>query len=518
MKLSLKLPLAFAMALLLLFMGGVFGIRTLNHAVDTYRLEVLSHVSANKKAADIAGHFSVAIQEWKNVLLRGKNPKDLDTYWAAHQKEMGKVIQGLDELGKEMDDATSRDLASRLGLAMQGAAKAYEGAFEAYKASDLDATAGDKAARGKDREAAGLLVELRKHLSEEEDKASASASALAASGSRLAYGVMTLVTLIGFAGSIWMSRQIVRPLSEAVDAAEKVSQGDLTSTFHTNGKDEVAALLRALHTMQEHLSTLVTKVREGAEGVSHASAEIAQGNHDLSMRTEQQASALQETAASMDQLGATVSRSADGAAQANDQAMSASEVASRGGEVVSRVVDTMKGIHSASHRISEIIGVIDGIAFQTNILALNAAVEAARAGEQGRGFAVVAAEVRSLAGRSAEAAKEIKSLIGASVEQVSLGSEQAAQAGHTMAEVVKAIREVSTMVSEISSTSHEQRIGVSQAGQAVTQIDEATQQNAALVEQMAAAASGLKQQAQELVSLVAVFKLHPGAEKQLVFV
>ena len=507
MKLSLKLPLAFALALVLLFMGGVFGIRTLNHAVDTYRIDVLRHVEANKKAADIAGQFSVAIQEWKNVLLRGKNPKDLDLYWAAHQKEMAKVIEGVDALSREMDDSTSRDLTTRLSTAMGGTAKAYESAFMAFKESGFDATVGDKAARGKDRESAGLLITLRKHLSEEEALASESASALASRGSALAYGVMTLVTLIGFAGSIWMSRQIVRPLSEAVSAADKVSRGDLTATLSPEGQDEIAHLLRSLQTMQANLSTLVTKVRQGAENVSHASAEIAHGNHDLSIRTEQQASALQETAASMDELGATVSRSSEGAAQANERAASASEVATRGGDAVGKVVETMKGIHTASSRISEIIGVIDGIAFQTNILALNAAVEAARAGEQGRGFAVVAAEVRSLAGRSAEAAKEIKSLINASVEQVALGSSQAAQAGHTMAEVVNAIREVSTMVSDISNASHEQRIGVSQAGHAVTLIDEATQQNAALVEQMAAAASGLKEQAKELVGVVTVFRL-----------
>ncbi len=507
MKLSLKLPLAFALALVLLFMGGVFGIRTLNHAVDTYRIDVLRHVEANKKAADIAGQFSVAIQEWKNVLLRGKNPKDLDTYWAAHQKEVAKVIEGVNALSREMDDAISRDLATRLASAMVSTAKAYETAFMAFKESGFDATVGDKAARGKDRESAALLIALRKHLSEEEAQASESASALASRGSALAYGVMSLVTLIGFAGSIWMSRQIVRPLSEAVNAADRVSRGDLSTALHPRGQDEIALLLRSLQTMQTNLSTLVTKVRQGAENVSYASAEIAHGNHDLSIRTEQQASALQETAASMDELGATVSRSSEGAAQANERAVSASEVASRGGDAVGKVVETMKGIHTASSRISEIIGVIDGIAFQTNILALNAAVEAARAGEQGRGFAVVAAEVRSLAGRSAEAAKEIKSLINASVEQVALGSSQAAQAGHTMEEVVNAIREVTTMVNDISNASQEQRIGVSQAGHAITLIDETTQQNAALVEQMAAAASGLKEQAKELVGVVTVFRL-----------
>jgi methyl-accepting chemotaxis protein len=508
MKLSLKLPLAFATALVLLFLAGLFGISTLNHAVDTYRVEVLRHVDANKRAADIAGHFAVAIQEWKNVLLRGKNPKDLDTYWTAHQKGMEQVISGLEALAPAMDDPVSKDLTKRLAQAMRTTAAGYAEAFAAFKASDFDATAGDKAARGKDRESAKLLQELRKHLSQEEAQASSVASALAARGSVLAYGVMTLVSLIGIAGSVWMSRQIVRPLTEAMGVAERVSQGDLTTRLEPQGHDEVATLLRSLQTMQSKLSQLVTQVRQGAQSVSHASAEIAQGNHDLSVRTEQQASALQQTAASMEQLGATVRRSAESAMQVNTRAVHASGVALRGGEVVSSVVETMKDIHTASDRIAEIIGVIDGIAFQTNILALNAAVEAARAGEQGRGFAVVAAEVRSLAGRSAEAAREIKTLISASVGQVATGSAQVSRAGDTMSEVVRAIQEVSAMVGDISTASHEQRAGVGQAVQAVALIDQTTQQNAALVEQMAAAATALKQQAQDLVSMVAAFKLH----------
>ena len=506
MKLSLKLPLAFALALALLFIGGVFGIATVNHAVTTYRVDVLSHVDANKKAADISSQFSVAIQEWKNVLLRGKNPKDLDAYWAAHQKEMGKVIAGIDALALEMDDDVSKSTAAKLNQSMRAAAKAYEVAFEAYKASDFDFATGDKAARGKDREAAALLQELRKHLSEQEASSSEAASALAAQGSALAYSVMVAVTLIGLIGSIWMSRQIVRPLNEAVQAADLVSRGDLTTPLRADGSDEIAALLRSLQTMQHSLSRLVNKVREGAESVSHASSEIAHGNQDLSNRTEQQAAALQQAAASMDELGATVSRSADSAVRANQMANNASQVAVQGGEVVDRVVAAMGGIHQSSGRIAEIIGVIDGIAFQTNILALNAAVEAARAGEQGRGFAVVASEVRSLAGRSAEAAKEIKRLIGSSVDQVERGSNEAAQAGHTMKEVVNAIHGVSAMVEEITTASAEQRIGVTLAGDAVTQIDQATQQNAALVEEMAAAAAGLKHQAKELVEMVSVFR------------
>lgn len=507
MKLSLKLPLAFALALALLFVGGMFGITQLNRAVDTYKGEVLHHVAANKKAADIASDFATAVQEWKNVLLRGKEPQDLDKYWAAHLKEMKSVSEGLQTLNTMLEEGESKATALKLAAAMQVAAQGYQKGLEDYKASGMDFQAGDKAARGKDRDAAALLGDLRVQLSKKEKDASEIASAEAVRGSQLAYSVMILVTLAGLAGSIWLSRQIVRPLNEAVLVAEKVANGDLTSPLRIQGRDEVAALMTSLQTMQGSLSLLVTKVREGSQGVAHVSAEIAQGNHDLSARTEQQASALQETAASMEELGATVSRSADSARQANQMATNASSVARQGGDVVAQVVHTMKGINESSTRISDIISVIDGIAFQTNILALNAAVEAARAGEQGRGFAVVASEVRALAGRSAEAAKEIKQLISTSVERVEQGTALVDRAGSTMSEVVDSIRRVTDMMGEISAASAEQNSGVAQVSDAVSQIDQATQQNAALVEQMAAAASGLKTQAQDLVALVAVFKL-----------
>jgi len=260
----------------------------------------------------------------------------------------------------------------------------------------------------------------------------------------------------------------------------------------------------------------VHRVRLNADSVATASAEISQGNSDLSMRTEEQASALEETAASMEELSSTVRQNAENARQGNQLAQNASTVAVRGGEVVGQVVDTMKGINDASRKIADIIGVIDGIAFQTNILALNAAVEAARAGEQGRGFAVVASEVRSLAGRSAEAAKEIKGLISDSVQRVEQGTVLVDQAGTTMAEVVAAIRRVTDIMGEISAASTEQSQGVAQVGEAVTQMDQATQQNAALVEESAAAAESLKLQAQQLVQAVAVFKLAQGADTHAV--
>ncbi len=290
--------------------------------------------------------------------------------------------------------------------------------------------------------------------------------------------------------------------------------GDLTHRIAATGSDELTVIASGFNQFTEKIHAVLTQVRSNADGVATASAEIAQGNHDLSARTEQQASALEETAASMEELSATVKQNADSARQANQLAMNASTVAMQGGEVVSEVVQTMKGINEASNKISDIISVIDGIAFQTNILALNAAVEAARAGEQGRGFAVVASEVRSLAGRSAEAAKEIKALINTSVERVTQGSVLVDQAGTTMTEVVSAIRRVTDLMGEISAASSEQSLGVAQVGEAVTQMDNATQQNAALVEEMAAAASSLKTQAHELVQTVGVFKLGAASGSQ----
>ena len=302
-------------------------------------------------------------------------------------------------------------------------------------------------------------------------------------------------------------RSITGPLLRAGDVTRAVANGDLSQTIDITGKDEIAEMMKALANMQLSLARVVTSVREGSEGVATASAEIAQGNHDLSARTESQASALEQTAASMEELSSTVRQNADNALEANQLAMKASSVAVEGGQVVGLVVQTMKGINESSRQIVDIITVIDGIAFQTNILALNAAVEAARAGEQGRGFAVVASEVRSLAGRSAEAAKQIKSLISTSVEQVEHGSALVDQAGATMTEVVNSIHRVTEIMGEISVASNEQALGVAQVGDAVTQMDQVTQQNAALVEEMAAAASSLKSQAQELVQTVAVFTL-----------
>jgi len=300
---------------------------------------------------------------------------------------------------------------------------------------------------------------------------------------------------------------IVEPIRAAKRAAQIIAEGDLSQTIDAQGHDEAAELLRALAQMQDSLRSLVSQVRSTSDSIGTASAEIATGNQDLSSRTEQTASNLQQTASSMEQLTGTVKQSADSARQANQLASSAAEVAARGGVVVSQVVATMEDINASSKKIADIIGVIDGIAFQTNILALNAAVEAARAGEQGRGFAVVASEVRSLAQRSAEAAKEIKGLIGASVEKVEGGSRLVADAGQTMKEIVESVGRVTKIIAEISAAAAQQRDGIGEVGGAVTQLDQMTQQNAALVEESAAAAESLKDQANKLASAVGGFKL-----------
>ncbi len=300
---------------------------------------------------------------------------------------------------------------------------------------------------------------------------------------------------------------IVRPLRRAVEVSDRIASGDLSSQILVDSNDETGQLLRSMQKMQQSLVNTVSLVRQNAEGVASGSAQIASGNNDLSARTEEQASALEQTAASMEELGSTVRQNAENARAANELAVNASTVAAQGGEVVAEVVETMKSINASSAKIADIISVIDGIAFQTNILALNAAVEAARAGEQGRGFAVVASEVRSLAQRSADAAKEIKALITASVESVGQGSALVDRAGTTMTQVVQAIRNVTDIMGEISAASSEQSAGVGQIGEAVTQMDQATQQNASLVEEMAAAAGALNHQADELVKAVSVFTL-----------
>ena len=320
-------------------------------------------------------------------------------------------------------------------------------------------------------------------------------------------GVLILALTASILIALFMSRVIVSSLKNAINIATRVASGDLNATIKVEGRDETGDLLQALKDMSENLKKVVGEVRSGTEAIRSGSKEIASGNADLSRRTEDQAASLEETASSMEELTSTVKQNAENAKQANQLAMGASTVAVKGGQVVSEVVTTMSSINESSKKIVDIIGVIDGIAFQTNILALNAAVEAARAGEQGRGFAVVASEVRNLAQRSAAAAKEIKALIGDSVDKVGAGTKLVDEAGKTMEEIVNSVKQVTAIMSEITAASQEQSAGIEQVNQAIMQMDEVTQQNAALVEEAAAAAEAMQEQAQHLTQTVGVFKL-----------
>jgi methyl-accepting chemotaxis protein len=324
---------------------------------------------------------------------------------------------------------------------------------------------------------------------------------------QIAGGAIAMILVAILAGSAVLIRSIRVPLQEANELAARIAQGDLSARIDTTRGDEFGDLMKSLARMNESLARMVQQVRQSTDSIATASAEIATGNHDLSVRTEQTSSNLQSTASAMEELTSTVGHSADNARQASQLAASASTVAQKGGSVVQQVVSTMGEINASSKKISDIIGVIDGIAFQTNILALNAAVEAARAGEQGRGFAVVAGEVRSLAGRSAEAAKEIKALINTSVQKVDSGAQLVSQAGDTMNEIVQSVRRVADVIGEITAAASEQSSGIAQVNNSIANLDQMTQQNAALVEQSAAAAQSLREQADQLAQAVAVFKV-----------
>ena len=394
----------------------------------------------------------------------------------------------------EIDRMTETQFKTAVDLAAQ---------FNTEQAASVITEKIDPLLRSASRQLADFVALQKQHAVEATSRANASSND--AQRMIIAAGVLLLLA----AGlTAWrMTVSITRPLQAAVEATERVAKGDLVADIEVKGHDEASRLLLALHDMRHSLSHLVGQVRQSTDNIATASGEIAAGNQDLSSRTEDQACSLEETAASMEQLTSTVKQNADNARQANQYAVLASSVAVKGGQVVSQVVTSMGEINNSSRRIIEIVSVIDGIAFQTNILALNAAVEAARAGEQGRGFAVVASEVRNLAQRSAAAAKEIKTLIGDSVARVEAGSRQVTEAGRTMDEIVDSVKRVTDIMAEITVASQEQASGIEMINQAVTQMDQVTQQNAALVEEAAAAAASLREQAGGLSQLVSVFKL-----------
>ncbi|HVL43895.1 MAG TPA: methyl-accepting chemotaxis protein, partial [Acidovorax sp.] len=507
-KISTRLALAFGvMVLLLVALGGVSLGRSASQRAELTDV-VGARIPVTKALGTLADGVNAQATQYRNLvifsneaILKASQDRIIEARSAVSEayKELERLI--VSDKGKEVLGRMQQQRAEFLKVGDQYLALIKQGQKdEAVKMLEEQLRPVQLAYQAVIREQVGFQAQLTVASGQ---RAEAQADAL--QRDVVIAGAVAIGIAIFMAISI--IRSITRPLAQAVEAADRVASGDLSGQIVVRSEDETGHLLSALQRMQQSLVNTVSAVRQNAEGVASASAQIASGNNDLSARTEQQASALEETAASMEELGSTVRQNADNARAANQLAVSASTVAVQGGDVVAEVVETMKGINASSTKIADIISVIDGIAFQTNILALNAAVEAARAGEQGRGFAVVAGEVRSLAGRSAEAAKEIKTLITASVERVEQGTVLVDKAGATMTEVVSAIRRVTDIMGEISAASSEQSAGVGQVGEAVTQMDQATQQNAALVEEMAAAASALNAQAGELVNAVAVFKL-----------
>jgi methyl-accepting chemotaxis protein len=509
-NLSVAKRLALGFALVLLLSMGVIGlsISRLNALADATQEMVQNPIKTERLVSDWARNLHTGITRTAAV-ARSSDPVLAD-FFAEDSKasskssgELQKAVEALMFLDSE------KKTFQEIGAQRQLYLKNRDTIFALKKEGKVDEANAllEKQFIPDAKQYAAKMDELLRSQRDQVDELGKAIEDNRKTSSRLLVALGVLSVLVGALFSWVLSRSVTVPLAQASELAQRVAAGDLTAQVPAHGKDEVGALMSSLEFMQNNLASVVNNVRHGSESVSNASAEIAQGNNDLSARTEHQASALEQTAASMEELNATVRNNADNARQANQLALTASNVAIQGGAVVGEVVETMKGINDASRKISDIISVIDSIAFQTNILALNAAVEAARAGEQGRGFAVVASEVRSLASRSAEAAKEIKTLISASVERVEQGTALVDKAGTTMNEVVSSIRRVTDIMGEISAASNEQSSGVAQVGEAVTSMDQATQQNAALVEEMAAAASSLRNQAHELVQVVAVFKL-----------
>jgi methyl-accepting chemotaxis protein-1 (serine sensor receptor) len=510
----------------LIFLGGLAALALIAVGLGGWRTTDTSNarsVAAMARAATLTDgidaaraaqvEFKTQVQEWKNILLRGGDPEQLAKYTASFKKS-GEATQAdlksvdalLDKLGMKTD-LVDQALKAHADLNTN-----YLKALEQFDSANPDSPKiVDGLVKGMDRAPTakiGDIVTFMQKQNKDGAAAAMKANAEAQQAATIQLGLIVLATIIiGAMVMGWIIRSITTPLHNAVEIAQTVAAGDLSSHIDVHGEDEVAKLMAALKHMHDNLAMIVARVRVGTETIASASTQIASGNLELSSRTEQQASSLEETASSMQELTQTVKQSSENAQEASFLANDASVVASKGGAVVAEVVTTMGSINESSRKIVDIIAVIDGIAFQTNILALNAAVEAARAGEQGRGFAVVASEVRNLAQRSAAAAKEIKELISDSVDKVENGSKLVGQAGATMQEVVNSVQRVTTIISDIAAAAGEQNDGISQINDAITQMDSVTQQNAALVEEAAASAEAMQTQAEALKDAVSVFKI-----------
>ncbi|CAN7568300.1 methyl-accepting chemotaxis protein [Variovorax paradoxus] len=508
LKIGTRLGIGFALVLALMACIAGIGVFRLQGVGDAVQEMVQRSLVKERLAANWL--LNTSSNSVRTFALVKSNDAEVQDYL---QKQMSKTSAGISETQAKLEAMLDSPEEQAISAGIKEKRSQYVG---------LRNTILKLKAEGKQEEAAaitnGKLVPMLEvydasirgmltHQAERIDKAADAVDSLNRAG-RMNVIVLAMAALLLGGVLAWLlTRSITRPLNEAVRVAQTVADGDLTSRIESSSRDETGQLMQALKNMNASLATVVSGVRQGTDAIATASGEIAAGNQDLSSRTEEQASSLEQTAASMEELTSTVKQNADNARQANQLALSASEVAVKGGSVVGQVVDTMASINASSKKIVDIIGVIDGIAFQTNILALNAAVEAARAGEQGRGFAVVASEVRNLAQRSGAAAKEIKGLIDDSVGKVDMGSALVGEAGKTMAEIVGSVKRVTDIIGEITAASQEQSTGIEQVNQAIAQMDQVTQQNAALVEEAAAAAQSMQEQAASLVGAVSVFRL-----------
>jgi methyl-accepting chemotaxis protein len=508
LKIGQRLGLAFAVVVATAGLVVAVGITRLGHIDDSLHTISTDRLPKVLQVVRFVDEVNLIARELRNMLI-WEEPARIAGAVEVVKKSRADVVKILQELTPTIRSDEGKKRLAAVNEAREGFVKSSELFMERVSSSDREAAKAlmDEKLRPSQLAYLQALGQLKQFQIDAVSAEVKRGEDQYAQARLLMFGLLAAMALLGLWLGWWITRSITGPLGQALNVAERVAQGDLSTQIHVQGQDETGRLLAALKAMNENLVRIVGTVRSSSDSIATGSTQIASGNADLSQRTEEQASALEQTAASMEQLGSTVKLNADNAQQANQLARGASAVAERGGEMVGQVVQTMKGINESSKKIADIITVIDGIAFQTNILALNAAVEAARAGEQGRGFAVVASEVRNLAQRAAEAAKEIKSLITASVERVEQGTSLVDQTGHTMQEVVTSIKRVTDIMAEIDAASREQSTGVSQVGEAVSQMDQVTQQNAALVEQSAAAAESLKQQARQLVAAVAVFKI-----------